>query len=319
MTTVSLENGKYDITIHDDGRVTANRFGDPWQDLTGNKMIYLLAMRAAEAEGLRQSLEVIAVGDSTNPVADAGAALVGLGYWDAERAASVQTSMPPKASDHIELPRCAGMLRHNNEPGWDDTQMRQQFNAGREFEAEYQSARRVTVGSCPEDRCQDQEAHCNGACHGVLPDGSPMPVLAADALTSPGDPDGPGQISAGALPLPVPTGPNFLREAPAYRSLYWSIAEGTVGPRSWESRRQDYKALANGHVFATQSDAIAAYELQPPAVIEARRRVAAEPDRHECAGVNVRDCGRCLSTCRGDSPDLELIRDYDKRITGTCA
>ena len=28
--------------------------------------------------------------------------------------------------------------------------------------------------TCPFKRCQDQVTHCDGACHGVMPDGSPM-------------------------------------------------------------------------------------------------------------------------------------------------
>lgn len=36
--------------------------------------------------------------------------------------------------------------------------------------------------TCPFKRCQDQVTHCDGACHGVMPDGSPMtetPTLTA--------------------------------------------------------------------------------------------------------------------------------------------
>lgn len=34
---------------------------------------------------------------------------------------------------------------------------------------------------CAQPRCADPEAHCNGACHGVMPDGSPAGELMAVA------------------------------------------------------------------------------------------------------------------------------------------
>lgn len=40
--------------------------------------------------------------------------------------------------------------------------------------------------TCPFKRCQDQVTHCDGACHGVMPDGSPMtdiPALRDDLVT----------------------------------------------------------------------------------------------------------------------------------------
>jgi hypothetical protein len=31
--------------------------------------------------------------------------------------------------------------------------------------------------TCPFKRCQDQVTHCDGACHGVMPDGTPLVQL----------------------------------------------------------------------------------------------------------------------------------------------
>lgn len=54
MQTLSLENGKYELRFDEaSGALCAYRYGEPWQDFTGNKFIYLLmqaALAAAEAQ-----------------------------------------------------------------------------------------------------------------------------------------------------------------------------------------------------------------------------------------------------------------------------
>ena len=32
----------------------------------------------------------------------------------------------------------------------------------------------TTNGPCPFKRCEPQDVHCNGACHGKMPDGTPL-------------------------------------------------------------------------------------------------------------------------------------------------
>lgn len=54
MTTIELENGKYTVRQHDDGRLTAERYHEPWRDLTGDKMIGALV---SEIERLRAAPE----------------------------------------------------------------------------------------------------------------------------------------------------------------------------------------------------------------------------------------------------------------------
>ena len=39
--TLSLEDGKYVLTL-DAGKLTATRYGEPWRDLSGDKLVYLL-------------------------------------------------------------------------------------------------------------------------------------------------------------------------------------------------------------------------------------------------------------------------------------
>ena len=39
--TLSLEDGKYVLTF-DAGKLTATRHGEPWRDLSGDKLVYLL-------------------------------------------------------------------------------------------------------------------------------------------------------------------------------------------------------------------------------------------------------------------------------------
>lgn len=39
MKTLKLEDGKYEIRRHDNGSMDALRHGEPWRDLTGDKLI----------------------------------------------------------------------------------------------------------------------------------------------------------------------------------------------------------------------------------------------------------------------------------------
>lgn len=40
MTTIAtFEGGKYAVTQHDDGKLTAERYREPWRDLTGDKLV----------------------------------------------------------------------------------------------------------------------------------------------------------------------------------------------------------------------------------------------------------------------------------------
>ena len=39
--------------------------------------------------------------------------------------------------------------------------------------------------TCQFKRCQDETVHCNGACHGLMPDGSPMTETEMPELADP--------------------------------------------------------------------------------------------------------------------------------------
>jgi hypothetical protein len=50
--------------------------------------------------------------------------------------------------------------------------------------------------TCPFKRCQDQTTHCDGACHGLAPDGTPLteiPVMTVNILKA-DEPNGNGRI-----------------------------------------------------------------------------------------------------------------------------
>lgn len=71
-----------------------------------------------EADALRQALEVISVGDSENPVRDAGDLLVERGHWDAEAVSQMRAQQPEpqgaELSDLIaRLQGTAAGLRYN--------------------------------------------------------------------------------------------------------------------------------------------------------------------------------------------------------------
>jgi hypothetical protein len=48
---VSVENGKYTVIVEPNGSMRALRYGEEWQDLTGQKLIYALT---AEIDNLRK-------------------------------------------------------------------------------------------------------------------------------------------------------------------------------------------------------------------------------------------------------------------------
>lgn len=50
MELTSLENGKYVVRRHDDGRLDALRYGGTWRDLTGDKLVLALVQRIEELE-----------------------------------------------------------------------------------------------------------------------------------------------------------------------------------------------------------------------------------------------------------------------------
>ena len=60
MRTLKLEDGKYEIRRHDDGHMDALRHGEPWRDLTGDKLVgALFDVAASETHVLvpRDALE----------------------------------------------------------------------------------------------------------------------------------------------------------------------------------------------------------------------------------------------------------------------
>lgn len=46
---ISVDNGKYTVIMEADGRLHALRHGEPWQDLSGNNLVYFLAAELEEA------------------------------------------------------------------------------------------------------------------------------------------------------------------------------------------------------------------------------------------------------------------------------
>lgn len=54
MEKISVCDGKYHVVIGDKGELSALRYGEPWQDLTGNNLVYWLAVE------LRQAREALA-------------------------------------------------------------------------------------------------------------------------------------------------------------------------------------------------------------------------------------------------------------------
>lgn len=50
LLSITLADGKYTVIQYDDGRLCALRYGEPWRDLTGDKLVLALAQ---EVERLR--------------------------------------------------------------------------------------------------------------------------------------------------------------------------------------------------------------------------------------------------------------------------
>lgn len=48
-TRVKVYNGKYEVVISDTGKMIALRYGEEWQDITGNNLVYWLAVELNEA------------------------------------------------------------------------------------------------------------------------------------------------------------------------------------------------------------------------------------------------------------------------------
>lgn len=55
----SFEGGKYTVIEHDDGSMEALRYGEPWRDLTGDKLIGAMLAALEEAEGKRANGNMI--------------------------------------------------------------------------------------------------------------------------------------------------------------------------------------------------------------------------------------------------------------------
>lgn len=57
---VSVDNGKYTVIMEADGHLHALRHGEPWQDLTGNNLVYFLA---SELEAAQKALSEVVFKD----------------------------------------------------------------------------------------------------------------------------------------------------------------------------------------------------------------------------------------------------------------
>lgn len=58
MEKLSFEDGKYQLIL-DAGKFTALRHGQPWRDLTGDKLVYTMF---AEIQGLQAEIETLRTG-----------------------------------------------------------------------------------------------------------------------------------------------------------------------------------------------------------------------------------------------------------------
>lgn len=52
--TIDVCDGKYTVILGEFGEVHALRYGEPWRDLTGDKLVYCLAV---ELQSLRDELQ----------------------------------------------------------------------------------------------------------------------------------------------------------------------------------------------------------------------------------------------------------------------
>jgi len=50
MFEIELEGGKYRVVLDSDGYLSADRYGEAWRDLTGDKLILALCQRIRELE-----------------------------------------------------------------------------------------------------------------------------------------------------------------------------------------------------------------------------------------------------------------------------
>ena len=70
---LSLENGKYEVTF-DAGNLSATRNGEPWRDLTGDKLIYAMMCECMNAQQQRtellEALQLTAETDSIDAALD---------------------------------------------------------------------------------------------------------------------------------------------------------------------------------------------------------------------------------------------------------
>lgn len=56
-TEVSVNDGKYTVVLGDVGELSALRYGEPWRDLTGDNLIYFLALELDEARDIIRHYE----------------------------------------------------------------------------------------------------------------------------------------------------------------------------------------------------------------------------------------------------------------------
>jgi len=55
---IKLEDGKYEILQQDDGTMTALRYGTPWRDLTGDKLILALVHLVDDLESTKETAHI---------------------------------------------------------------------------------------------------------------------------------------------------------------------------------------------------------------------------------------------------------------------
>jgi hypothetical protein len=61
---IILENGKYKIYERQDGCIVCDRYGEPWQEFVGDKMMYLLYVAYMELKTINEHLENIIRGEN---------------------------------------------------------------------------------------------------------------------------------------------------------------------------------------------------------------------------------------------------------------
>ena len=68
MKTITLEQGKYIIEYIDDVGLQARRYGEPWRDLTGDKLVLALVQRVEALEAARKDAQICGVGFTVDGV-----------------------------------------------------------------------------------------------------------------------------------------------------------------------------------------------------------------------------------------------------------